>query len=60
MNPDNAQGKIYSHHSKGKSAVLNMLAKAGTKVGRNRRAILATIPPRSHLFEKGLKVKAEP
>ena len=44
----------------GKSAHLNASATTGTKVGKNRRSILTKIPPRSHLFEKGLKVKAEP
>ena len=50
---------MYSHHSKGNASVLKKLEAAGTKVGSNRKSILAAIPPRSHLFEKGLNVKAE-
>ena len=59
MNPGSMHGTIYNHHSIGKSAVLNKSATAGTKVGTNRRSTLAKIPQRSHLFEKGLKVKAD-
>ena len=58
MNPGSRQTGIMGHHSNGNGAVLNRAFAAGKKVGSSLAAILTNTPSQSHLFVKGLKVKA--
>ena len=59
MKPGSRQIRIKGHHSNGNGAVLNRAFAAGKKVGSSLAAILTSTPSQSHLFVKGLKVKAD-
>ena len=59
IKPGSRQTRIKGHHSSGNGAVLNRVFAAGKKVGTSLAAILTNTPIQSHLFVKGLKVKAD-
>ena len=59
MKPGSRQINIEGHHCIGNGAVLNRTFAAGKKVGISLVVKLAITPSQSHLFVKGLKVKAD-